>query len=504
MFKMAPAPILKLATALVLAGFIIPVAADINPRDLESKVDQLVASMQTEIDALPGLSIVVVQNEKELFRKGYGVANTTTQVPFTADTLSYLASGTKSFVGLAVAILAEQGELDLDRPVGPTYLADLDQEQLGIFAGTTLRQLLTHTHGLEAEPVELRTAYTGNLATGEIWKLLGQMQPSESGDVFDYSNFGYVAASYVLEHFFGEPWQNIVERLVLAPAGMDDTVFKVSDLLDRPYASPHRWRGSTQPVPVYKRDNTMHAAGGNFTTVGDLSRWLRLNLNDGALDGKQVWPAAAVQLIRAPLTSMEQEFYEFQRKTYGLGWYDSDYDGERLFHHFGSFTGYRAHISMMPEVGMGVAILANDFSPPTAYLPDMIASYIYDLALAKPLPEEKYAVQIAETVEKMAPYRGRTMPERPRNAPSDESSFAGVYESERWGVIELRNKDGVLRFHWGNAVSDLIYLDEDEGTFMRFELSGDGYLAKLIRNDDGDVSALGFRGYELRKRDQGD
>jgi CubicO group peptidase (beta-lactamase class C family) len=383
--------------------------------------------------------------------------------------------------------------LDLDVPVGLTYLSDIDQDGLGLFADVTLGQLLTHTHGLDGEAIEFRTAYTGDFTSNIFWNLIGKVEAAENGHAFDYSNFGYVAASYILEHIYNENWQTLVERTVLAPAGMTETVFQVSGLLGKPYAMPHRWMGTTQQIPVYKRDNTMHAAGGQFSTGRDMTRWLKLNINDGRIDGRQVLPASAVALTTAPLATLDQEFYSFRRETYGLGWYDSDYEGERLMHHFGAYSGYRAHISMMPRIGLGISILSNDLSPPSMNLPDMIAAYVYDIALGKENVDEKFDQQIAALAERMAPYVGRTMPERPRNAPDNESEFAGVFENDIWGVWELREDSNVLRMHWGNSVSDLTYTERDGEKLLRFEVAGNGYLARPVWRESGALDGLIFR-----------
>lgn len=467
--------------------------------DLETRLDRLMRRIQTGLNILPGISVSVVQGDEVLLMKGYGVADVETGVAFTPDTYSYIASGTKAFVGLTVAVLVQRGELDLDRPVGPTYLSDIPPQKLGRFGQVTLRQLLTHTHGLDGGAIEFRTALTGDINSTLVWDLLGKVEVSEQGSGFDYGNFGYVAAAYVLEHIYGENWQTLVERTVFAPAGMSSTVFTVSELLGREYAKPHQWMGSTQQIPMYKRDSTMHAAGGNFTTGRDLARWLTLNISAGHIGGQQVLPSEAFSLSHAPLAGLADEFYVFKRTAYGLGWYVSDYENAKLLHHFGAFSGYRSHVSIMPGLGMGVAVLSNDNSPATIYLPDMIASFVYDLVLGKPDAEEKFEQQIIALEERMAPHAGRSMPERPRNAPENEMEFAGLYKNETWGVWQLREDNGELRLHWGNADAALIYVEREGRTYIRFEVAGNGYLALPVRAEDGRLEGLTFKGAFFEK-----
>jgi CubicO group peptidase (beta-lactamase class C family) len=494
---------LAITTALSMSSA--PLAAETatveaSLENIEGDLGVFIEIMQERLNVLPGVSVSIVLGDQVLLTKGFGLADIATQTPFTASTYSYIASGTKAFVGLAVATLVERGELDLDAPVGVTYLGDMDQEELGLIADVNFRQLLTHTHGLNGEPLEFRTAYTGGFTSEAIWQMLRGVEAAESGADFNYSNFGYVAAGYILEHIYGETWQNIVDRTVLAPTGMDETVFYVSSLVGQPVAQPHQWMGTTSRIPLYKSDRTMHAAGGQYTTAHDMATWLQLNINAGRIEGAQVIPASAIELTHAPLATLEADFYDFKRETYGLGWYDSNYEGERLLHHFGAFSGYRAHISMMPSINLGVAVLSNDLSPPTMNLPDMIAAYVYDMALGKEGAAEKFDTQIGILAERIAPYAGRTMPTRPRNAPENETEFAGLYENKLWGVWDIRQDGEFLRFHWGQSSSDVIYVERDGTTFMRFEVAGNGYLARPIRNEDGTLLGLSFRGNVFSKR----
>jgi len=478
-----------------------PIAAKAkSPQEIEKNLDAFIEKLQTELNVLPGISIAIVHKDQILLTKGYGVGDIETNAPFKADTYTYIASGTKALLGLSIATLAERGELDLDAPIGATYLQHMDQDNLGLFASVTLKQLLTHSHGLNGDAIGFRTAYTGDITSHVIWDLLGKLEASDKGTVFQYSNFGYVAAAYVLEQIYGENWQTLVERTILAPAGMRHTTARISDLLGRDYARPHRWMGSTGRVPLYKRDNSMHAAGGHFTTANDMARWLLLNLNDGMIDGQQVVPASAVRLSHAPLVAVEKTFYDFKRESHGLGWYDADYEGQRLFHHFGAYTGYRAHISMMPAVGLGVSVLSNDMSPPSFNLPDMIAAYVYDIAQGKPGVAQKYDQKIAAIAKRMAPYVGRSRPARPRNAPENELILSGLYENDIFGVWELRADKDKLRLHWGNSISDLTYVDRDGEKMLRFEVAGNGYLARPVRGDKGIIEGFVFGKNHLFKR----
>ena len=128
--------------------------------DFESDMDAFVAHV-VEAEFTPGMAICVVQNGKPLYVRGHGFADRETERPVDQATVFYIASSTKSFTGLLAAILAEKNEIDLDAKLSEllpnaAWHADIDP------ATITLRQLLTHTHGITNDgPVTFRSAYSG-------------------------------------------------------------------------------------------------------------------------------------------------------------------------------------------------------------------------------------------------------------------------------------------------------------------------------------------------------
>ncbi|MCZ6679967.1 MAG: serine hydrolase [Candidatus Poribacteria bacterium] len=113
------------------------------------------------LDLTPGMAVAVVQGNDVIYAKGFGYADLETQRRVTPETMFYIASTTKSFTAFAAALLDSRGELDLDKPISQ-YLPNL-RLQLPLSADDiTMRDLLTHTHGIEnGGPVTFRTAFSG-------------------------------------------------------------------------------------------------------------------------------------------------------------------------------------------------------------------------------------------------------------------------------------------------------------------------------------------------------
>jgi len=461
--------------------------ADARPSVIEARIDTFMSVLMEELDVVPGYAVAVATPDTIVLAKGYGFADPAEGVPMHADTQVYVASLTKSMTGLAIASLANKGLIDLDADI-EEYVPALEGTPAG---RRSLRRLLSHSHGLDGGALSWRTAYSGDYTPAILMDIVKNMSSEQGDAAFSYSNTGYVIAGMVLEHRFGRSWKEIVEDEVLNPAGMDSTTAWVS-ALDSDYAKPHSWLGIKNAFPLAKRDNTMHAAGGHFSTANDVARWLMLQLSDGRIDDRQVFAPGLVQSTRAANTELDMTFYTYHRKRYGFGWYEADYDGRTMYQHFGSYSGYRAHASFVPELGIGVAVLINDVSRPGFHLPDLLANYVYDLTAGVEQPEAKARIEIANIAESIRPMVGKAPPERPRRAPADEARYAGSYRNDAFGDIEFTMSDGGLEITFGNLSSGTTY--REDGT-VRMELTPyRGTLGRFVEDEDGIVTGFEYRG----------
>ncbi|HEU5186539.1 MAG TPA: serine hydrolase domain-containing protein, partial [Gemmatimonadaceae bacterium] len=128
--------------------------------DTSAALDSTLAQVFA-LDLAPGMSIAVVRDTQVIYAKGFGWADVEARTPVTPQTIFYIASTTKSFTGLAAALLAEQGRLDLDAPLS-RYLPTARLQTPLNPDSITLRSLLSHTHGIHGDgPIIFRTAYSG-------------------------------------------------------------------------------------------------------------------------------------------------------------------------------------------------------------------------------------------------------------------------------------------------------------------------------------------------------
>ncbi len=198
------------------------------------------------------------------------------------------------------------------------------------------------------------------------------------------------------------------------------------------------------------------------------------------------------------LSEHEAEFAGYKRHHYGIGWYQADYRGQLMFHHFGSFSGYRSHVSFIPELGIGVAVLINDASRPGFMLPDTIANYIYDLALGIENPGSSQKQEIAGIAGTVAPMIGQTIPLRPRNAPEDEARYSGTYINQEFGAISFAMTGDELEVSFGSLSSKTTY--KEDGSVRMELVPGSGTLGVFVEDENGTITTFRYRGFNYERQ----
>lgn len=468
-----------------------PVAAPSPPAIGAGEIETMLRDLFDETSLVPGMAVVVVQGDEILYVGGMGVERAGLDAPVTADTLFYIASSTKSFTGLAAAILASRDVWSLDDPIS-RHLPELQLPTSLDPDAITIRDLLAHRSRLRNDAVIFRTAYSGDHDREGLIELLESSEAIAPG--FKYGNIGYVVTSLAIDAVAEGTWKDVLEREIFQPAGMTSTSARRSTLPEDRLAQPHGVGTDTafELRRYIKQDENMHAAGGVITSAADLARWLELNLNQGRIDGVQVVPAAAVRESHALQVETDAKFHEFHRTGYGLGWYHSDYGGDFVLHHFGNYPGFRAHVSLMPEHGLGIAVLTNESSR-GYFVPEVVALSIYDLLLAKPDAGQRRhqriqflmndAASVLASVEKDRKQRMT----RPEEVELPNSTYVGTYLDERLGELEIVEQEGRLVARVGLLESRMepvndrdvfrVELIPGSGQQIGFKLEGDRAIA---------------------------
>ena len=448
----------------LLAVLVLPLAAAASPAprpDADAAARRDIAAFAhrviSELDAAPAVAIAVVRGDKTVYADAFGCATTMPCVPANSRTLFYLASSTKPFTGLAVASLGRKGTLDLDAPVAswlPNSSLPADIAQT-----VTLRDLVSLQAGVDNDPLTGRLAFTGDHSPALRQSLLAETQRLENAPrgTFRYSNGGFNIATTLIERKLGLTWQQLVEREVLKPAGMRSTTSYPSRATRKGQvltAGHIAARGAPVQTELQKSDALMQSAGGLFTTAPDLARWLALQLTDGKIRGKRLFPAGLVAGTHKPLVKVNANFGPYRREGYGLGWYTGSLEGHPLTHAFGSFVGNWSHVSFRPDRGVGVAVLVNE----EAYggqVTELISNYAYDRLAGRSDLAAAYDARLTQAKTEIANAKARAAAEAERRAARPwmltlpRMAYAGRYLNPAYGTMRVVADGERMVFEFG-------------------------------------------------------
>jgi Domain of unknown function (DUF3471)/Beta-lactamase len=186
------------------------------------------------------------------------------------------------------------------------------------------------------------------------------------------------------------------------------------------------------------------AAGGINTSIASFANWLRFHLDKGEFEGQRLLSPNFIQELQTPRVHVAaSQFAEYGDVHYGLGFRLCTYRGERVVWHGGGYTGTFAPMTMLPDRGIGVAVLTNK-----NMVPEILANYVVDRACGKePIPwldrfrelRRKLLAQLE--VDRQV----RKATRRPNTRPShDLADYAGDYEHPGYGRITITHAEGKL------------------------------------------------------------
>ena len=339
---------------------------------LADKVDRLFAEWDKPDS--PGAAVVVLKNGNIVHQQGYGMANLEYSVPITPATIFDMASVSKQFTAMAIAILAKQQKISLDDDIRK-YLPDIPD-----FGKTiTIRHLLHHTSGIRSWGFLMQLEgleWDDRLSYAHVLQLVRYQKELnfEPGEEYSYSNTGYNLLAEIVVRVTGQSFREWTTTNIFKPLGMTDTHFRddhteiVKNRADS-YA-PDEKGGFRNVVS----NLTTVGSSSLFSTVKDMSKWIK-NFDEGMVGGT----AALDKMFETGVLNNGKKL------NYAFGLVMDEYRGIKTFHHSGGWAGFRTHIVLFPKQEFGVAVLSNL----STLKPVPLANQITDIYLADDLAPEK-------------------------------------------------------------------------------------------------------------------
>lgn len=466
--------------------------------------DAYVSSAVADWDAT-GLAIAVVKDGRLVFAKGYGVRHLTGGGPVDEHTRFAIGSTTKAMTAAALGMLVDEGKVAWDDPV-TKHLPWFRLKDPYLTREVTVRDLLTHRAGMGNADF---LWYERDTTTREILEKMALVDAAYGlRSSFIYQNIMYATAGEVVAAVSGMPWAEFVRSRIFRPLGMDETVPLLSETLGAPnVARPHhRVDGRTVPIDNASVD-PVAAAGSVWSSVSDMSTWLRFLLAGGVTeDGTRLLAEATVEeLFRPQAFVTPSQYYPTQRltrphwMTYGLGWFQQDYRGEKVDFHTGSIDGMVAIAGLIRDRGLGVYVLANrdhvEVRHPLMYR-------VFDAYLGGEARD--WSAEMKELYDGLAAQgdSARARAEAGRVTGTSPSlplaAYAGRYSHPLYGTLVVRETGGSLRADRGpGSPGSVTHWNYD--TFrIDFDARWRGYaLATFILGTDGEVASVRIGGVEL-------
>src|SRR5690349_11005359 len=219
--KSRPPLLIGLAVFIILAGASGAVAQSNNDPQPQ-KIDALFA--QWNKPDSPGCALAIIRDGQVLYKRGYGVANLDHDIPISTKTVFDIASVSKQFTAISVALLARQGKLSLDDDIRK-YLPELPPYS----APVTIRQLIYHTSGVReySHLMQLSGTRFQDATADEIYKIITRQKELnfKPGDEYLYSNSGYFLLARIVQKVSGKSLRQFAEENIFKPLGMISTHF---------------------------------------------------------------------------------------------------------------------------------------------------------------------------------------------------------------------------------------------------------------------------------------
>ena len=398
-------------------------------------------------------SIAVAVEGATVHSAGYGLADRERVVAVGPDTRFDIGSLTKPFTAAVILRLAEEGVLSVGDSLGG-LLPDVPAAMSGI----TVERLLTHTSGLVRSAGSLDVEAD---ATREefLAAVLGSELLFPPGERFEYSDTGYDLLAAIAELKTGEPFPALVERLVIRPAGLEQTGYATGEEATADVA----WAYSSAFGSPWADDREGPSAptwynlgsGGLVSTTGDLLAF------ESALWAGEILAPATVERMTHGHVEVGGG------RSYGYGWFVSDGPNGRVVYHGGDISGYKAHLARYVESDLVFAALGSVLGWERAIDRDAISAWFGE---------------------------GPSLPPAREDAPDE--SFAGTYRTaEGDPIVVWVEAERIVVETAGQPAVDLVFRAAGGETAERTRVAGE-VIEALGRGDQAFLESL------LRERDR--
>ena len=443
----------SLVFLLIISHFF--VTAQVQPIT-SAEVDQLTERVLKTFE-VPGIAVAIIKDGKVIHSKGYGVRSLNTQQKVDENTLFGIASNSKAYTAAALGMLVDEKKIKWDGKV-TQYIPEFKMYNSWVTEEFTIKDLLTHRSGLGLGAGDLMMwPDSSNFTKADIIHNLRYLKPvSGFRTKYDYDNNLYIVAGEVVARASGMSWEDFIEKRIMQPVGFTASAASIARLKSKSnIIDPHApVNGKVQVIKI-DWSETANAAGGIYSNLTDMSKWVIMQLNHGKFGeglSKQLFSEEVQQEMWTPQTIIPVKGptpYNTHFSSYGLGWGLSDVKGYLQATHTGGLAGIVTQVTLIPELKLGIIVFTNQqvgqaFASITntikdSYLgvpkKDRVKEY-QDRWLAGNTEAKKITDQVWKDIEAL----------KTTSSAVEVSQYVGTYTDAWFGDIVILQRNGKLRF----------------------------------------------------------
>ncbi|HEU4726346.1 MAG TPA: serine hydrolase domain-containing protein [Kofleriaceae bacterium] len=405
----------------------------LDARRLDGFVQRALAELE-----VPGAAVAVIDGGKVVYERTFGVRALGDPAPVTVDTRFLIASITKPMTTLMEAALVDAGLVGWETPVVsvlPTFAIG-DPE---VTRELRLWHMSCACTGMPRQDLEDLFEWDGVTPEARLAAMRTMRPTTKLGETFQYSNLMVSAGGFIAAHAFaperplGEAYALAMQAKVFGPIGMTSTTLDHAEVARGDHAVPHALAidGTTRAMPlaIERGVEPIAPAGGVWTTVRDMERYVITELGDGVTpEGVRVVSDANMrERLRVRVRSSATG-------GYGLGIGVGTYGGTRVIAHDGGSMGFGTTMFTLPAEHVGIIIFTNVRNGgPAEQLP-------FNAAVTRRIVELMFDGAVALADKKLAFYV-KLRHRQPRVASPDHrwvAPLAGTYHDPALGDVVIR------------------------------------------------------------------